>query len=229
MTKTEQHSEKVALFRFTVISSLLPETAGTPEYRLELRRLIEKSWEIPGTNRTRVAPQTIRDWLRRYRTGECLDSLRPKLRQDSGKRRLLSVAATETLLRVKRQQPKLSVRQAIDRARQTEGMPQGERLPHTTVYRLFRDEGLMKPAPQTPPDRRKFSYRYAGELWMSNVLHGPKVPDGRQRKRKTYLLALLDDATRVIPYAEFAFGEKTVNFLPVLNTALAQRGIPERL
>ncbi len=158
-----------------------------------------------------------------------MDSLRPKLRQDSGKRRLLSVAATETLLRVKRQQPKLSVRQAIDRARQTEGMPQGERLPHTTVYRLFRDEGLMKPAPQTPPDRRKFSYRYAEELWMSNVLHGPKVPDGRQRKRKTYLLALLDDATRVIPYAEFAFGEKTVNFLPVLNTALAQRGIPERL
>ena len=44
-----------------------------------------------------------------------------------------------------------------------------------------------------------------------------------------YLLALLDDATRVIPYAEFAFCEKTLNFLPVLKTAIAQRGIPERL
>ena len=40
--------------------------------------------------------------------------------------------------------------------------------------------------------------------WMSDVMHGPSIPDGR-RRRKTYLAAFIDDATRVVPYAAFAF------------------------
>ena len=31
---------------------------------------------------------------------------------------------------------------------------------------------MQAPAPQ---DRRRFAYRYAGELWMSDVMHGPAV------------------------------------------------------
>ena len=34
----------------------------------------------------------------------------------------------------------------------------------------------------------------AGELWMSDVMHGPKVSD-RRKRRKTYLIAFIDDAT----------------------------------
>ena len=41
---------------------------------------------------------------------------------------------------------------------------------------------------------------------MSDVMHGPKVRHGRSR-RKTYLTAFIDDATRVIPFAAFAMSE----------------------
>ena len=68
----------------------------------------------------------------------------------------------------------------------------------------------------------------AGELWMSDVMHGPAVmADGR--KRKSYLLALLDDATRIVPYAAFALSESTAAFLPVLRQAVLRRGVPTRL
>jgi putative transposase len=50
-----------------------------------------------------------------------------------------------------------------------------------------------------------------------------------RRKRKTYLLALLDDATRVVPYAAFAPSENTAAFLPVLQQAILRRGLPKRL
>ena len=63
---------------------------------------------------------------------------------------------------------------------------------------------------------------------MSDVMHGPKVSAGRQR-HKTYLIAFIDDATRVIPYAAFAHGENTVAFLPVFKQALIRRGLPQRL
>ena len=39
----------------------------------------------------------------------------------------------------------------------------------------------------------------------------------------------LDDATRLIPYAAFAFAESTTAFLPVLKQALLRRGRPLKL
>lgn len=79
-------------------------------------------------------------------------------------------------------------------------------------------------------DRRRFAYVEAGQLWMSDVMHGPSVlgADGK-RKKKTYLIAFIDDATRVIPHAQFAFAENTREFLPVFKVALLKRGLPQRL
>ena len=59
-------------------------------------------------------------------------------------------------------------------------------------------------------------------------MHGPSVADGRKR-RKTYLIAFIDDATRVVPFAAFAFAENTAAFLPVFKQALLRRGQPARL
>ena len=225
-----KQAEKVALFRYSVISELLQLTPGTLEYREEMRRLTEKEWNIPGSDRTRIARQTIRDWLQNYDPVVGVDSLRPKIRSDQGKRRRLSVEAAEILLATKREHPKWSVEKVIEKARQKPGMPQEESLPETTVYRLLRDEGLMNRQPAASlQDRRKFQYAYAGEMWMSDVLHGPSVPDEKGRRRKTYLLALLDDATRLIPHAEFAYSESETDFLLALKEGVLRRGVPQRL
>jgi transposase InsO family protein len=78
-------------------------------------------------------------------------------------------------------------------------------------------------------DRRRFAFAQAGELWMSDVMHGPSVAvDGRTR-RKTYLIAFIDDATRVILHAAFALAESAGTFLPVLQQAILRRGLPLRL
>ena len=63
---------------------------------------------------------------------------------------------------------------------------------------------------------------------MSDVMHGPKVRLGRSR-RKTYLIAFIDDATRVVPFAAFAMSENVPAFLPVWKNALIRRGLPARL
>ena len=40
---------------------------------------------------------------------------------------------------------------------------------------------------RAPVERHRFSYTWAGELWMSDVMLGPRVRDQRGRKRKSYL------------------------------------------
>jgi putative transposase len=61
-------------------------------------------------------------------------------------------------------------------------------------------------------------------------MHGPTVldPDDRRRHR-TYLIALLDDATRIIPAAAFARSETVAAFLPVFERAIRRRGLPKRV
>ena len=50
------------------------------------------------------------------------------------------------------------------------------------------------------------------------MMHGPTVLDPDDRRRhKTYLIALLDDATRMIPYAAFTRSETVTAFLPVFE------------
>lgn len=89
----------------------------------------------------------------------------------------------------------------------------------------------MAPRAEEPGtrDRRRFAFERAGQLWTSDVMHGPSVRLDDRTKRKTYLIAFLDDATRVVPYAAFALSENTQAFLPVLKQALLRRGYNERL
>ena len=194
----------------------------------KLRAKAGQDYAIPGTDRTRVAAETLRHWLTAYRRGG-FDALLPKGRADRGRARRLPPEVAEMLVAIKEDGPGLSVRAVIDAAA-GRGLPDGVRPAPSTVHRLLAREGLVgKGAGERPPeDRRRFSYRLAGELWMSDVMHGPAVPDGR-RRRKAYLIAFIDDATRVVPFAAFAFAESVQAFLPALRDAVLRRGIPQRL
>ena len=55
-------------------------------------------------------------------------------------------------------------------------------------------------------------------------MHGPTVRVEGRGRRKTYLIAFLDDATREVPQAAFALAENTQAFLPVLKQSLLRRG-----
>jgi len=220
----------LALFRYGVIADLVrlePGTAGLYE------RILDKAgadYDIPGTQRTRIAAETIRHWLKRYRAGG-FDALMPKPRADRGRPRKIPEDIAEQLIAIKAAHPKLSVRAVIEQARSTGELPEELELPQSTVHRLLAREGLMRKRSEAPTtlDRRRFAFARAGELWMSDVMHGPAVTVQGKVRRKSYLLAFLDDATRVVPYAAFAAAENTATFLPVFKQALMRRGLPERL
>jgi len=228
----DQHdlSERIALFRHRLIARLLPEELTSRQRQQEIERIITAEHQIPGTLRTRVAESTLRDWLRDYRAGG-FDALKPKRRIDAGHPRALDPALVERLLQVKEAEPDRSIRRIIETVRKEGVLAPSQHLPRSTVHRLFKQQGLMSRTGEDAPgeDRRRFAYARAGQLWMSDVMHGPAVPDEARRKRKTYLIAFLDDATRVIPHAAFAFAENTRAFLPVFKQALLRRGLPQRL
>jgi len=234
MSETKQeHLQRVALFRYGLIADLLHIKAGSGELYEEIRKRAARQHEIPGSARSRVAGETIRTWLKRYRR-QGFDGLVPKLRGDRGQSRTIPQDVSDILVSIKEENPALSVPLVIREARDGGRVPKDLVLPPSTVQRLLVAHGLMrKPVEQpTESDRRRFSFQKAGELWMSDVMHGPSIPVGPDRpnvKHKAYLIAFIDDATRVVPHAAFAFSENTAAFLPVFKQAIMRRGIPLRL
>jgi transposase InsO family protein len=189
-----------------------------------------RDYTIPGTTRTRVAAETIRHWIKLYRAGG-FDALLPKARADRGRPRKIPDDVAELLIAIKQQQPKLPVRGVIAQAQASGVLSDEVVLAPSTVNRLLAKEGLMRTHGNgaTAIDRRRFTFERPGECWMADVMHGPAVAVHGKGRRKAYLIAFLDDATRVIPYAAFALSENTAAFLPVFKQALLRRGLPERL
>ena len=222
--------QTVALFRYGLIAEFVHQPLNTPGLYAKLQHKAKQSYVIPGSNRTRVAAETLRDWLKSYRRGG-FDALLPKPTADRGRPRALSPTIADSLLSLKEELPQLSIPQLIRVAFERGIASDSQPLPRATVHRLLSRAGLMsKTAQDSGQDRRRFAFAYAGELWMSDVMHGPTVAIGDHgQRRKTYLIAFLDDATRVIPYAAFALAENTKAFLPIFKQALQRRGQPSRL
>ncbi len=220
--------QTVALFRDGLIAACIHLPPGSAGLYAKLQAKAQQSYAIPGSNRTRIAAETLRDWLKRYRRGG-FDALLPQQRADRGRSRALPSEVADRLLGLKEELPQLSIPQLIRLALER-GITTGP-LPRATVHRLFSRAGLMqKTEAPTEQDRRRFAFAHAGELWMSDVMHGPTVAVGeRGQRHKAYLIAFLDDATRVIPYAAFALAENTKAFLPIFKLALLRRGRPTRL
>jgi putative transposase len=230
----EKRAEVIALFRYGLINDLLLPADGdaSPQPKLyeRLREKAGRSYCIPGSRRTQVAVETMRDWVALYREGG-FDALKPKPRRDIGSARFIPQVVLDLLIETKDKHRSYSVSMVIDEVKKESELARTLTLPLSTVHRVLARAGVMCKAPECPStkDRRHFAYQKAGELWMSDVMHGPAVVVSGRRKQKTYLIGLIDDATRVVPYGAFALSESTSAYLPVLRQGVMRRGIPLRL
>ena len=77
-------------------------------------------------------------------------------------------------------------------------------------------------------DCRKFEAELPNDLWQSDVMHGPRV-DVDGKLRKTYLIAIIDDHSRLIAHARFYLSEALASYLCALEEAFSRRGLPRKL
>ena len=130
------------------------------------------------------------------------------------------------LMELRRQLPRATVKCLIRQMEQRRLAAYGKLKP-STVYRFLHRHELMRPA-DVPEDRRKFEAELANDLWQSDVMHGPRVEAGGKQK-KTYLIAVLDDHSRLISHGEFYLTERLDSYLDALQQALSRRGLPRKL
>jgi len=222
--------EAIALFRYGVISDLVTRCVAPGEKERLLQAISQKTWTIPGTTRTRVARSTAGDWVSLYQAMG-VDGLKPRPRSDAGKSRAIPEPAQDLLLAFHAERPKASVESVIRAVRLSGKVDASVRLAPSTVYRFFAAHGIQtEPPGHSEPDAQAFTHPHTGDLWMADVMHGPRrLLKGRPQGAKSYLIAFLDDATRLVPYAAFYPAENAACFQDALKQALLRRGVPRKL
>jgi transposase InsO family protein len=225
----ERQQKEIAVFRFGLISDFVNRSHME---RGEIERLLQqksaRSWQIPYSNRTRLARSTILEWIRRYKkSAGRLESLYPQSRSDQGFSRIIDEETAQSLIRLRRESPRRPVVTLIAEMELRGLAPRGLLRP-STVYRFLNREGLMDPQAQDPVDRRRFEAELPNDIWQSDSMHGPTVTVA-EKSRKTFLFAFLDDMSRFCTHAQFYPSEKLHSYLDALRQATLKRGLPRKL
>lgn len=225
----EDRKQKIAMFRFGVISGILSVKETEKGKREErIREAASKEWEIPYSERSYIGRSTLRDWLKRYEgSGGNIESLLPRDRSDRGKPRCMDEETEAALVTLRKELRAASVPVLLRVGKNRKVLPIDFSASQQSIYRLFKRHGLDEPA-SAKEDMRRFEAELPNDLWQSDCLHGPLVvANGKQRK--SFCFAFIDDHSRLVPHGEFYLRENIESFTDALKKALKKRGLPRKL
>ncbi len=227
MKKKKFEPRDVALQRFEMIAPLLEEDLE-PAERAVRREAILASQDAKGQA---ISARTLRRYLQKYRE-EGFDGLYPRTRSDQGKTRVLQEELLEAAMILKKELPRRSVRQIIE-ILEGEGKVKAGLLKHSTISRHFKEKGLMDLEKYTKAQAgyKRFQKERPNQMWQTDLKDGvylphPKIPG---KFLKTYLLAFIDDHSRLVTHAEFYFSEKLPILEDCFRKAVLKRGLPEKV
>ena len=226
----DDKAEKTALFRYGLIAPLVLETLPRGELTRRAQEIAARLYDIPHSTRRHVSVDTLLEWTLRYRR-HGLAALTPKPRQDRGQQRAIAPETAALIERLKRANPHRTgtalLRELASSSEQD--MPDG--FSPSTLYRFLRARRLHRSAncssikpPPTKSMRRSLPIR----TWQSDMLFGPWVQRTGGGKMQVFLQATLDDASRLIPHAQFypQSGVRFVSRLPAPSHRRARGSHP---
>jgi transposase InsO family protein len=223
---TTEDKTELAVWRYGIISPLLHRNEEDGTLDQELQALATQPFRRLDGSSVSYSPETIRKWLYRYRHGG-VPALGDIPRSNRGKHAAVPVQLADRLMELRQEHPRWTLARMLTKLVE-EKLWDMVNPSRATLYRfagtsnLHRDPHLVQHTPARP-----FAYQDFGQLWMADFLHGPKIRV-KGRKRKTYLHAILDDASRYVVRAGFFMAEDTEVLMKELMIAIRQHGIPKR-
>ena len=225
----DDKAEEIALFRYGLIAPLVLETLPRGELTRRAQEIAARLYDIPNSTRRQVTVDTLLEWTLRYRRNG-LAALHPKQRLDRGQQRVVAPETATLIERLKRANPHRTGTSLLRQLAPANEHGKTE-LSASTLYRFLRARGLTER--QLLLDRtaahKKYEAEFANQTWQSDMLFGPWVTRPGGGKMQVFLQATLDDASRLIPHAQFYPNQGLDSFLDCLRHAISARGIPTRL
>jgi putative transposase len=220
-------AEKLALFRYGLIAPLVLEALPRGELTRRAEEIASRLYDIPDSKRRAVSVDTLLDWALRYRNGG-FEALAPKARQDRGQSRSVTPQLASLIERLKRENPHRTGTTLLRELALSAGKDEPP-VSASTLYRFLKQRGLSEKQLLAPQAHKKFEAELSNQIWQADMLFGPWVQRSGGGRMQVFLHATLDDASRLIPHAQFYSSQGLDAALDCLRQAVRARGIPVRL
>jgi len=209
-------ARETGLFRYSLVQELAEPGIGPAERGRRARGLAGRVHDGPGGQAVTVSVQTLGRWRRLYEEGG-FDALVPSLRQCQPRTPGEVLALAEALKREKPERTAAQVRRILQ-------LSAGWAPSDRTLQRLFERLELNIPAPGQQEQRAfgRFECTRPNEMWTGDTLHGPAIAGG-----KCYLFAFIDDHSRAVMGARWAYHDDVVRMAAAFRPALQRRGVPQ--
>ena len=188
------------------------------------RKAASKSYTLNGKE-IKVRASTIKKWYINYKKFG-YNGLIPKTRTDLNTSRKLTLDAQQKIINYKKEFPHISGTLIYQKLIE-EGYINQAIVSKSTVLKFIRDNYLLF-GDDGKIDRRAFEMEFANQMWDADTSHGPYLTINN-KKIKTYLIALIDDASRLITSAKFYYEDNAINFQNTFKEGLKKYGIPKRI
>jgi transposase InsO family protein len=225
--KTWDRAREMAVFKYSVIAPLLQGTYSDASKIAYCRRAAKDPLKRPDGSLFLYDPKTLMTWAQRYAKGG-LDALVTQERCDKGFVRQLSADCIREIYKLKEKFPRLNATQIYDRLIEL-GLV-STNVSVRTVQRFIKANQMKTGVPVAEgKDRKAFEEEYFGDMWMADTCYFPYLRDPKGKESRTYLIAIIDDHSRLIVGARLFWEDNPYNFQQVLKDAIATYGIPKKL
>ena len=171
----------------------------------------------------RFATKTLERWCYFYEENG-FDALLKQPRRDKGKSRKIDEDIREQIQYLKESYPRMPATEIHKRLVENGTISPNE-ISLSTVTRCVNQIVLERDLPVCT-DMRRYERPHINEVWCGDTCVGPKITmDGG--KRRIYVLALIDDASRYITGAMVFYQDNFNSLLQVMKSAVTKYGVPK--
>lgn len=218
----ERDRERIALVRYQLIAPLLDPDTSPEDQRAYRQSVLEKT-------DPKVSERTLRRYMQAFRE-QGFGGLYPRQRSDRGLMRSASQEVLSEAVGLKRELPQRSVERLIT-ILEAEGRVAPGQIKRSTLARHLAATGVNRLPKKPQSGYRRFQREHRNALWQSDLKFGPYIPDPKDPKRKvsTYLIAFIDDYSRLVPHAQFYLEQKQPALEHCFRQAILKRGLPKQV
>ena len=216
---------QIALFRYGIIAPLVTKGETTPQERGSFfRDAATKQYRHPDGRFVSVSVDSIYRYYRKYTSGG-FDALKPSGRSDVGKTRKLNDDIISQIIYLHKEYPRLPCTLIYQKLLDN-GTITKETVSLTTVTRYI--SNIKKSEVLPGKEMLRYEVQHINEVWYGDSSVGPYLRYGNKRI-KTWVIALIDDASRMIVGIDIFTNDNYVNLLAVLRSAVIRYGKPKML
>ena len=219
----ESNKNEIALFKYAIIAPLVNDIYESKSKEEFYRTAASKQYKLPNEKMTTLTAGTIKRWYLEYKR-DGFEALKPKSRNDAGYSRKIPNEYIEKIEEIKEKYPHITGK-AIYKKLLEEGIINASDVSISSLYRFLNNNKLHE---HNQVERKAFEMEFANDCWQGDTSHGPIITvDGK--KVQTYLIQLIDDASRLMVGYKFFLRDNALNFQTVLKDAIKTYGIPKRI